>query len=188
MNHKPEVSMSIRSEFLIGSALLIWGILWLGGNILGVDVGALCFPAGLILLGIWLLIRPRILRNGARVQFLPFGDVRRFGNWNFENEEIWMGIGDIDLDLTEAHIPTGETVVRVINFIGDIDLLIPPELGISVNSYAFLTGSKILNRKRDSLFLPVEFQSEGFVLAEQKLRLEAFGFINDIKIRRLLID
>jgi hypothetical protein len=40
----------------------------------------------------------------------------------------------------------------------------------------------ILNRKRDSFVIPIEFQSEGYPSAEQKLRLEVFGFINDIKV------
>ena len=77
--------MAIRSEFIIGSFLLILGIFWLGGNILGLDIWALCFPAGLILLGTWLLVRPRIMKDGARVQFLIFGDVRRSGSWNLVN-------------------------------------------------------------------------------------------------------
>jgi lia operon protein LiaF len=174
--------MAIRSELLIGSFLLILGIVWLGGNILGVDIGALCWPAGLILLGTWLLVRPRIMKDGAHVQFLLLGDVRRSGTWDLVNEEIWMGIGDVDLDLREAQIPPGETVLRVICFIGDIDLLVPAEMGVSVNSYAFLTDSKIQNRKRDSFVIPLEYQSEGYPTAQQKFRLEAFGFINDIKI------
>jgi predicted membrane protein len=174
--------MAIRSEFIIGSFLLCLGILWLGGNILGLDISALCFPAGLILLGTWLLVRPRIMKDGARVQFLIFGDVRRSGSWNLVNEEIWMGIGDVDLNLREAQIPPGETVLRVFSFISDIDLLVPPEMGVMVNSYAFLTDSKILNRKRDSFVIPIEFQSEGYPSEERKLRLEVFGFINDIKI------
>jgi predicted membrane protein len=174
--------MSIRSDLLVGSLLFILGILWLVGNILGVDIGAICWPAGLILLGVWLLVRPRIMKDGARVQFLLFGDVRHSGSWDLENEEIWMGIGDVDLDLREARIPPGETVLRVISFIGDIDLLVPPEMGVSVNSYAFLTDSKILGRKRDRFVIPLEFQSEGYPSAQHKLRLEVFGFINDIKI------
>jgi lia operon protein LiaF len=174
--------MAIRSELLIGFLLVILGILWLGGNILGVDISALCWPVGLILLGIWLLVRPLILKDGARMQFLLFGDVRRSGSWNLVNEEIWMGIGDVDLDLRKAQIPPGETVLRVISFIGDIDLLVPAEMGVSVNSYAFLTDSKILNRKKDSFVIPLEFQSEGYSSAQGKMRLEAFGFINDIKV------
>jgi lia operon protein LiaF len=174
--------MAIRSELFIGSFLVILGIVWLGGNVLGVDIGALCWPAGLILLGTWLLVRPRIMKDGARVQFLLFGDVRRSGSWDLVNEEIWMGIGDVDLDLREAQIPPGEIVLRVISFIGDIDLLVPVEMGVSVNSYAFLTDSKIQNRKRDSFVIPLEFHSEGYSTAQQRLRLEAFGFINDIKV------
>jgi lia operon protein LiaF len=180
--------MSNRSELLFGSLILILGILWLGGNILGLDIWTLCWPVGLILLGTWLLVRPLIQKDKASVQFLLFGDVHRSGSWDLINEEIWIGVGDVDLDLTEAQIPSGETVLRVINFVGDIDLLIPPELGVSVNSYAFLTDSKILNRKRDSFVIPMETQSEGYASAERKLRLEAFGFINDIKIQQIKIN
>jgi len=176
--------MSIRSELLIGSLLLFLGVLWLGGNILGVDVWALCVPVGLILLGTWLLVRPHVQKDSPRFQFLLFGDVHHSGSWTLADEEIWMGIGNVKLDLTEAQIPAGETKLRVIRFIGDINLLAPPDVGVSVNSYAFLTSSKILGRKRDSLVIPFEFQSEGYPSAERKLHVDAFGFINEIKIRQ----
>jgi lia operon protein LiaF len=180
--------MSIRSEFLIGATLLILGILWLGGNILGVDVWTLCIPAGLILLGTWLLVRPRILKDSGGFQFRIFGDIHRSGNWTLENEEIWIGIGDVDLNLTQAHIPAGETTVRVIRFIGDVDLLAPPDVGISIASYSFLTSSKIMKRKRDSFVIPFEYQSEGYPSAERKLHLAVFGFINEIKVRQITIN
>ena len=177
--------MSIRSELLLGFGLLILGIVWLGANILGVDIWTICWPAGLILFGIWLLIRPKLVKNGAQVSVLLFGDVRRSGIWNFSSQEIYMLIGDVDLDLSQAHIPPGETAVRVISFIGDIDLLVPSEVGVSINSYAFLTTSKFLKRKNDSFVIPLTLQSEGYLAAEGKIRLEAIGFINDIKIRQV---
>ncbi len=177
--------MPIRFELLVGSILLILGLIWLGGNILGVDVWSLCWPAALILLGVWILVRPRLTKDGGRAQVLLFGDVRRSGAWNFTNEEIWMGIGDVDLDLTRAYIPPGENILRVFSFISDIDLLVPAGTGVSLTSYAFVTDSRILDRKKDSFILPVEVESEGYSAAEQKVRVEAFGFINDIKIKQV---
>jgi lia operon protein LiaF len=180
-----EEIMPIRFEILVGSVLLLLGVVWLGGNILGVDIWSLCWPAGLILLGAWLLLRPRMIKDGGRAQFLLFGDVRRSGTWDFTNEEIWMGIGDVDLDLTRAYIPSGENILRVFSFISDIDLLVPSGTGVSLTSYAFLTDSRFLDRKRDSFVLPVEAESEGYSTAGQKVRVEAFGFINDIKIKQV---
>lgn len=177
--------MPIRFELLIGALLVMLGVAWLGGSILGIDFWALCWPAGLILLGVWILVRPRLVKDGGRAQFLLFGDVRRRGDWTLTNEEIWMGIGDVDLDLTRAYIPAGESTLRVFSFISDIDLLIPPGVGVSLTSYAFVTDSKILNQKRDSFVLPVEVESEGYSSAQQKIRVEAFGFINDIKAKQI---
>jgi lia operon protein LiaF len=177
--------MPIRFELLVGSVLLILGVVWLGGNILGVDLWSLCWPAGLILLGAWLLLRPRLVKDGGRSQILLFGDVRRTGVWDFTNEEIWMGIGDVDLDLTRANIPIGESILRVFSFISDIDLLVPEGTAVSLTSYAFISDSKFLDRKRDSFVLPVEVESEGYLAAGQKVRVEAFGFINDIKIKQV---
>ena len=177
--------MPIRFEFLVGTLLVLLGIAWLGGSILGIDIWSLCWPAGLILLGVWILARPRLLKDGGRAQFLLFGDVRRRGEWSLTNEEIWMGIGDVDLDLTQAYIPPGESTLRVFAFISDIDLLLPPGTGISLTSYAFVTDSKILNQKRDSFVLPIEVESEGYSVAQQKIRVEVFGFINDIKARQI---
>jgi lia operon protein LiaF len=177
--------MPIRFELLVGSILLIFGVIWLGGNILGIDIWSLCWPIGLIVLGAWLLLRPRLAKDGGQAQVFLFGDVRRAGDWNFTNEEIWMGIGDVDLDLTRAYIPPGENILRVFSFISDIDLLVPSGTGVSLTSYAFVTESKLIERKRDSFILPVEIESEGYTSAAQKVRVEAFGFINDIKIKQI---
>lgn len=177
--------MNIRFELLVGSILLLLGLAWLGGNVLGIDIWSLCWPVALILVGLWLLVRPRMIKDGGRAQVLLFGDVRRKGSWNFTNEEIWMGIGDVDLDMSSASIPQGESILRVISFISDIDLLVPQGTGVSLTSYAFLTSYKFLERKRDSFVLPVEVESEGYAAAGQKIRVEAFGFINDIKIKQV---
>jgi lia operon protein LiaF len=180
-----EENMPIRFEILVGSILLILGVIWLGGNILGIDIWSLCWPIGLILLGAWILLRPRLAKDGGQAQVQIFGDVRRVGDWNFQNEEIWMFIGNVNLDMTRAYIPPGENILRIFSFISDIDLLVPAGTGVSITSYAFVTDSKTLDRKRDSFVLPVDVESEGYSAAEHKVRVEAFGFINDIKIQQV---
>ncbi len=174
--------MRIRGEFIFGGFLLILGLAILIGNLSGVKFEDICWPTALILLGIWLLVRPRLISPGTGFRLMPFGNLRRSGSWKLEGEEVWMFIGDTRYDLSQAEIPAGETVLRVFAFIGDVKIRMPQGVGLSVMAVAFINDTKILGQKRDSFLVPVEFSTPDYASAERKVRLETFFFIADIDV------
>ncbi len=175
--------MRNKGQIYNGIALVAIGVIFAIGAIFQVNVWAICWPAALILVGVWFLVRPRFLSPGTASNIHPLGDVRRYGTWQVANEEIWMFVGDIDLDMVQAEFPSGETVLRIFGFVGDVDIAVPQNVGLSYTSTAFVTDSRVNDRKMESFLAPVNYATENYAAAEKRLRLETLFFIADLKIR-----
>jgi lia operon protein LiaF len=113
------------------------------------------------------------------------GQIERDGPWQVGNEEFWGFITDMDLNMVKADIPLGETRLRAMGFIGDVELLTPEDVGVSVTSNAFISDVKMPGNKEDSFLVPVHWQSDNYKTAERKISLETTFFIADIKIRQI---
>lgn len=174
--------MRYRGELFIGSILLIFGIISLVSNIFNIDFGAICWPVGLILVGLWLILRPRFLPPGIGYRLAPFGNARHAGSWKVEPEETWMFVGDIRYDLSQAILPAGETTLRVFAFVGDVKIKLPSDVGLSVTATALINDTKILGQKKGAFLSPIEYSTPGYVEAERKVRLETYFFILDLDV------
>ena len=112
--------MRNQGRVVAGIAFIGIGLLFLVGTVFRVDVWAFCLPIGLIVAGAWLLLRPSMVGPDTRVQQKVLGDIRRKGAWDVVDEEIWLGVGDVRLDLTEATIPTSESRIQVFGLVGSV--------------------------------------------------------------------
>ena len=175
--------MRNQGQIWLAILLVAIGVVFLAGNLLNINTWALCWPLGLIVLGVLLVARPRFAPPGTNVEIKLIGDIKRFGFWPVTNEEIWVGIGDLDLDMTQADIPGGETHLRVFGLIGDVDVRVPPGMALAVSSAAFLTSAKVLGSKQDQFLLPYQWSTPGYAAAERKLMIETTFFINDLNVR-----
>jgi lia operon protein LiaF len=173
--------MRNRGQLIFGGLLILFGLLALFETIFRIDIGALFWPLLLIAVGLLLLLRPRFAPPGSEVWFRLFGGVHRYGAWQVHNEEVWMFIGDVRLDLTEAELPPGETVFQASGFIGDIDLKIPINTALSIHSNGFITAAKWFGSKQDHFLTPAIYTSPGYDQAERKLKLVTNFFIADLK-------
>jgi lia operon protein LiaF len=175
--------MQNRGQLIFGGIIILLGVMFLIGNIFKIDIGALCFPTGLILLGAWLLLRPRLTGTKLPVNLILLGDYRKRGAWQVDTEEIWTGIGDVDLDYSQAEIPAGETQLRCFGFIGDIKLRVPAGVGVSVSAIGFITDLNFFGKKSSNFFNPISLSTEGYETAERKIHLETGYFIEGVKIK-----
>ncbi len=66
---------------LIGALLMIAGILFLLGNLFDFDLGAVCFPLGLVLLGLFVLFRPRLVGPDTASHVSFVNEAERPGPW-----------------------------------------------------------------------------------------------------------
>ncbi|MCP4538665.1 MAG: cell wall-active antibiotics response protein [Chloroflexi bacterium] len=174
-----------KQQVFIGAVIVLIGVASLLGNILNIDLGSLFCPLALIAAGALILMRPQLLDRDTPGRLKLFGDVRRRGAWQVTDEELWVGIGDVRLDMTDAHIPVGETRIRTFSFIGTVRVSVPEGVGVSVSSTAFVTDAKVLGHKRDSVITPFEMSSDGYENAERKIRLEVLAFIENLRIKQV---
>lgn len=169
----------------LGLALVALGLMSIIGIVFGINLWSLCWPAALIAAGVWMLARPRLHFGGENVTIRPLADIKRFGAWQVRPEEIWIFVGDVELDLARAEIPQGITTLRIFGFVGDIDLFVPREVGLTVVSNAFISDARLDENKRESFLLPVELSTPNDPAAAQRVRVETFFFISEIKARQV---
>jgi lia operon protein LiaF len=175
-----------QTQLFFGLLVILIGVLFLVGNLFDVNIGVFCWPIGLILVGLWLIMRPRLAGADTDTHFTFIGDVERAGKWPVTNEEFYGFIADMDLDFTKADLPLGETQIRTYGFIGDIELYVPEDVGLAVHSSAFVTSFRVIGQdKEDNFLAPLNWQSENYKLAERKIRFEGGHFIADIKVRQI---
>jgi predicted membrane protein len=176
--------MRNQRQILIGTAIIVIGLVFLIGAFFGVDAGVLCVPTALILLGIGLLLRPWLVSSDTASHFAFLGPVRRRGAWQLRDEEIWLLVGDVNLDATEAEIPVGETRIRVLSFVGAIRLTVPEAVGVAVSPTSLVIDANMLGRKRDVVLAQADLTSDDYQDAARKIRLEPGSFVADVKVKR----
>jgi predicted membrane protein len=176
--------MRNQGLILIGVVLIAAGLMFLLGNLLDINISAFCFPLGLILLGVFLIMRPRMVGPDTRSEVLLIGDLDRSGAWDVMDEEVWAFIGDISYDLTKATVPKGDTTVRVNGFINDVEIFARENVGLSINATSVITSFNEAGQPEEESFLaPVKWQSDNYKLAERRVHFDLTQFIGDISVR-----
>jgi lia operon protein LiaF len=168
----------------IGSLAIVYGLFLLLGQIFNFNGWALFFPLLLVALGVWLIMRPRMLGPQGQVQTRLLGDIVHNGSWQVVPEEIWLAIGDIHLDLTNANVPSGETIITSFGFVNDIRVVVPEGVGIALHSSAFVSESKLYDDKESAIFMPLDRKSDDYDTCSRKVVLRTNHFVADIKVRR----
>ncbi len=177
--------MQNKSMLLWGMLLIALGAMFLIGNLTGIQVWAICWPTGLILLGVWTIARPYTIGPDTAIEQRILGDIKKRGDWQVRDKEFWMGVGDIDLDLTNAEIPPGETRLRCFGFVGSVKMLIPENAGVSIASTALLTDGKVLGQRQERFVTSLNVTSDDYEVAERKIKIETTYLVVDLKVRRV---
>ncbi|GLB59989.1 cell wall-active antibiotics response protein LiaF [Cytobacillus sp. NCCP-133] len=104
--------------------------------------------------------------------------------WNDIN--IQTGIGNTIVDLSYTVIPKGETVIFIRNFIGNVKVLIPYDVEVSVNHSSIAGAAKILEYEESKLFSQsLQLQTPGYEKAGQRVKIFTSLIIGDIEVKRV---
>ncbi|WP_096201463.1 cell wall-active antibiotics response protein LiaF [Bacillus sp. FJAT-45350] len=96
---------------------------------------------------------------------------------------IRNGIGDIKIDLSKAIIPEGETVVIIQGWIGDIDIYIPYDLDVHVQSMVTIGDLNVLESRQSGFNPTIEYSTSDYKEAERRVKIVLSLFIGDIDVR-----
>lgn len=176
--------MRLSGQILFGLLIILFGVLLLISSIFDIHIWSLCWPVALILIGLWLIFRPRFESRYPNVHLLLFGDYHRQGEWEVSDREHWAFVGDYKLNLQQASLPSGATRLRFYGFVQDITLTVPEDVDLSVSCTGFVSELNFFGEKRESFIFPLEMATPGYASADKKLRLESYGFVSTLKVKR----
>lgn len=174
-----------RGILVLAIILITSGVMLLLSAIFHIDAWAICFPTILILLGLWAIFRPKFGGEGSNIEFTLLGDMRRHPTGQLQSKEYWLVIGDLDMDLTSAELPLGETTLHVVGFIGDLNFMLPAAAAVSLTAGGIAVDAKFDGHKQEGVFTPVKYETAGYAQAERRLRLDISMFVADIDLRSL---
>lgn len=169
---------------MLALALIGFGALYLVANLLNLDADKLFWPLILILVGGILIFRPDIFRIDPDVKLGFVRNLDLDGNWKVENKSYMNFVGEFDLDLREAEIPAGETVIRLSGFVNEVKLRVPEDIGVRVDTSAFVTEGQPFDAEKTTYLLNgMHYKSEGYETAKQKIHLEMNCFVADVRLK-----
>lgn len=173
-----------KGQAALGLIFLALGFFWLLGNLFHFNIWPFLIPAILIVIGLWLLFRPKVEETIAIGDQKIIGDIRRSGAFKVADEELRLGIGDIEIDLSEAEIPAGETTIRIKAFVCGIKVYVPENVGIALTSSAFVIDADFFNEKKEAFVTTVNLDSANFNEADRRIRLIINCFVSELDIRK----
>lgn len=133
-------------QFITSLVTMAVGIMFLGRNMGYFSFNTrlfwnLLWPVILILIGFNLLRgRPFSGGKGGRFTFMGGSNVGGAQPWKLESGSYFALMGGIEMDLTAAVIPEGETLLDLTAIMGGIDVKIPKDLSVIYDGSVVLGG------------------------------------------------
>jgi Cell wall-active antibiotics response LiaF, C-terminal len=93
-------------------------------------------------------------------------------------------IGEVRLDLTQATFPDGETPIHVSTAIGEVRVLLPADIAVSVRATSMLGESEALGRVAGAFMGDARAETDDYASATKRIRLEAQSLIGEVAVRR----
>ena len=93
-------------------------------------------------------------------------------------------IGDIRLDLSQIHLEDGETPFELNALIGDITVLVPADLPVSVVAEVTVGDIRIFRQSADGIGRRLTYETPGYDTATRKVRIMAHLLIGDITVQQ----
>jgi predicted membrane protein len=174
--------MQNRTEAYVAVAVIFIGILLLIANVTETPIWPYLWPTTLILIGVWLVARPRVTSNLGSQTWRILDGVHRTGRWQVTNENVWSLIGDSTIDLRDADIPPGETRIHVRGIVGDVNVRVPPDAGVRVTAEAFVIDANDFGYNQDYILTPYETQTPNYDEVERRVHIDLQFFVVDLHL------
>ncbi len=179
----------MRSGEILAALLLIGlGLVFLLGNLGLLSVNwRLLWPVLIIIFGGWLIWRAMSRGPGfpTGAYSSGFGDFRPdLTGREIRAAEFSHIFGDVDLDLTRAVFPEGESSVRASHGMGELTIIVPRDLAVRARASAGLGDVSVLDKRSDGIAAAASFESEDYASAACRLNLEASVGVGEVKVMR----
>jgi len=163
-----------------GYFVLVAGAVLLFGNYF-----TLFLAIVLISLGWFLIKSQKVHRDNRHVRKHAVVDSIRLdsGAWTPVNTSRWSLFSEVRMDLSLAMQEEEEVTFMLQGFVGDIDVILPPDYGLRLESN-MLVGRVAIGGEKDGGFLNRRFwQSPNYEHCPHKMKLIVGCIVGDIEIR-----
>lgn len=107
-------------------------------------------------------------------------------SYTWDDVNIQTGIGDTIIDLSYTVLPKGEAVIFIRNVVGNIQVLVPYEVDISVK-HSVLVGSTVIFEEEESKRWnqTFHFQTSGYEESTQKIKIITSVLVGSLEVKRI---
>ncbi len=176
-------------QFVTAIIVLAIGVIFLGRNLglFEVDTSLLfsiIWPVILILVGVS-LIRGRAFsgKGGGRFAFMGGANVGGAEPWKLENGSYFAFMGGIEMDLTNARLDQGETILDLTAIMGGIEVKIPRDLPVIYEGSAVLGGVTFNNQEDGGIVGGRKIEHNITDGAEKIVRIQARAIMGGVEIK-----
>ncbi len=142
------------------------------------------------------VINPKIIDESPEETILkrkPFFTNSFFGRketpdhvYEWTDINFQIGIGDTVIDLTNTVLPNGESVISIRNIVGNVKIIVPYELDVTVLHSAVIGETKVFHFTEPRAFnQTISYQTENYQQAVQKLKIVTSMVYGDIEVKRI---
>ncbi len=105
--------------------------------------------------------------------------------YEWDDINIQCGVGDTVVDLTNTVLPKGESVIFIRNFIGNVQVVVPYDLELSIIHSSLVGTTNIFSHKSESMFNQTTiYRSGNYLEVNRKIKIVTALFIGDLEVRR----
>ncbi|KAB3525678.1 cell wall-active antibiotics response protein [Alkaliphilus serpentinus] len=138
-----------KGEIVSGIIIAFLGVVFLGRNtgLFDIDLSIfwkLFWPSIIIIAGISLMTGKH---NVGKSNFAILGGIEKKREpWALESGSYTAFMGGVELDLTIADIPEGETILDLTAIMGGIDIIVPRDITVHCQGTVILGGLELLDK------------------------------------------
>ena len=166
---------------VLGIFLITIGVLTIFRQITGIDIWKFIFPLLLVLLGLFMIFKPKINSQSKDSTIRFLGEIYKDGQWNVQSQEIWLFIGDVKLDFRNALVPEGVSEIHIFGFVQDLKIFEATNVGISLHTNAFISDNRIFDQKKEAIFSNFTYKNSIYDQSVKKIDIHSWAFISETR-------
>jgi len=159
-----------------------------------IGIGAFIFLGALIKIvigiivlsfGLFYLKSKQVHWNGIFTQKLKIIESMQWNkrSWSLRPMSVWNIIGEIKLDLSLAIWEEPEVTIVLQGVIGDIDVIVPENVGVSVVGTVIFGQIEAELEKEAGVWNKINFQSTNYHTSSNKLKLIVSYIVADVDVK-----
>ncbi|WP_257349907.1 cell wall-active antibiotics response protein LiaF [Pseudalkalibacillus decolorationis] len=133
------------------------------------------------------LVGETVYRRKPILQNMIFGrQATPEAAYEWDDLNIQCGIGDTVIDLSNTVLPKGESVILVRSFIGNVRILVPYEVEVSVSHSVLAGSSEIFDKKEEKILnQSLLYRTDGYEEATHKMKIITSMTVGDLGVKRI---